>query len=32
MATKNGVKETYYESAIRKGYDSRDFMKFAKKY
>ena len=29
MATKKGVKETYYESAIRKGYSRRDFMKFA---
>ena len=29
MATKDGVRETYYESAIRKGYNRRDFMKFA---
>ena len=28
MATKKGVKETYYECAIRKGYSRRDFMKF----
>ncbi len=29
MATKDGVRETYYETAIRKGYNRRDFMKFA---
>ena len=29
MATKDGFRETYYESAIRKGYNRRDFMKFA---
>lgn len=29
MATKTAVKETYYESTIRKGYSRRDFMKFA---
>ena len=29
MATKKAVRETYYESAKRKGYNRRDFMKFA---
>jgi len=29
MDTKQGIRETYYESAKRKGYSRRDFMKFA---
>ena len=29
MATKTKVKETYYESIIKQGYNRRDFMKFA---
>ena len=29
METKQGIRETYYESAKRKGYSRRDFMKFA---
>ncbi|MDX5584674.1 MAG: hydrogenase small subunit [Aureibaculum sp.] len=29
MSTKTKVKETYYESIIKQGYNRRDFMKFA---